>query len=270
MKVFALVGKSGTGKSTSVLQYTHKKGIPAFIDDGLLIVKGRKIAGTSAKYEKNYIKAVKRAIFHYDEHQEEVIKAIHRASIDKILIVGTSIKMVDLIAQKLKLGKIDQYTDVSNIRSSKEIKMALFVRKTEEKHVIPIPYIQIEPSMVKKIILKGKKIFSNQKIYIGETTIIQPNFNKGTIFISETALKDITIFSCKNLVEVSKVSNIRYNFSNVPKLQIQVELVSSIDQNIIKMIEMIQEKITFILLSVLEIELDSIDVYISSLTLEKD
>lgn len=63
MRVFALVGRSGTGKSTSALSFAHSKNIPAMIDDGLLIYKGRKAAGSSAKYEKNYITAIKRAVF---------------------------------------------------------------------------------------------------------------------------------------------------------------------------------------------------------------
>lgn len=268
MKVFSLVGKSGTGKSTSALQFAHDQGISVIIDDGLLIVKGRKIAGISAKYERNYIKAVKRAIFYNIDHKEEVINAIKQLSIDKILLIGTSKKMVDLIAHKLKLGKIDHYVDVSDIRSSQEIKMALFVRKTEEKHVIPIPYIQVEPTIFKRIILRGKKIFSNQKKYIGETTIVQPNFKKGIIAISETVMKDIISFSCKSLAEVRKVSHIKYYFDHLPTLQVQVELECRKNQNIILIIELIQKEISNNLLSMLEIELDSIDIYISGLLIK--
>ena len=63
MEIFALSGPSGTGKSTSALSFAYEKKIPAIIDDGLLIVNGKKVAGTSAKFEKNTITAVKRATF---------------------------------------------------------------------------------------------------------------------------------------------------------------------------------------------------------------
>jgi ABC-type glutathione transport system ATPase component len=60
MEVFSLSGPSGTGKSTSALTFAHQQKISAIIDDGLLIFNGQRIAGTSAKFEKNIITAVKR------------------------------------------------------------------------------------------------------------------------------------------------------------------------------------------------------------------
>lgn len=52
MIVHALSGASGTGKSTSAIQFAYENQIEAIIDDGLLIINGEKIAGTSAKFEK--------------------------------------------------------------------------------------------------------------------------------------------------------------------------------------------------------------------------
>ncbi|MCM3584516.1 hypothetical protein M3182_02005 [Mesobacillus maritimus] len=268
MQVFALVGKSGTGKSTSILQYCFDKGIPAFIDDGLLIVNGRKKAGTSAKYENNYIRAIKRATFHYDDHQTEVIHAISKLNLKKLLIVGTSVKMVDQIAMKLELGKIDHYIDVTEVRSSAEIKMALFVRKTQEKHVIPIPYVQIEPNRFKKLMQRGKKVFSKQHTYIGENTIIQPNFTKGTISIYENVIKDLIIYTCKDLKTVGKVSNIYYHFENSPKLTVQLDLISPLGSNLVPVVEDIQGKILSAMNKIVEIELDTIHVQVSSIRFE--
>lgn len=71
--------------------------------------------------------------------------------------------MVDQIAETLQLGKITKYYKIEEIRSSKEINMALYVRKTEGKHIIPIPYVQVEQNILKKIIMKGKKIFLPKK-----------------------------------------------------------------------------------------------------------
>ena len=62
MNVYSLSGPSGTGKSTSALVFAHKIGVEALIDDGLLIINGVKVAGISAKFEKNTITAVRRAI----------------------------------------------------------------------------------------------------------------------------------------------------------------------------------------------------------------
>lgn len=78
METYALFGPSGTGKSTSALHLAHNHNIPAIIDDGILIYRGRKIAGVSAKYEKTTIQAVKRAIFFYEDHAETVRQAIKK------------------------------------------------------------------------------------------------------------------------------------------------------------------------------------------------
>ena len=73
MEVYSLSGPSGTGKSTSALEFAHKHEIDGIIDDGLLIVNGQKIAGISAKFEKNTVTAVRRAIFQDEEHRNAVI-----------------------------------------------------------------------------------------------------------------------------------------------------------------------------------------------------
>jgi uncharacterized alkaline shock family protein YloU len=268
MRVYALVGKSGTGKSTSILQYCFDKGIPAFIDDGLLIVNGRKKAGTSAKYENNFIRAIKRATFHHEDHRQEVVNTIQHMSLQKILIVGTSIKMVDQIVQKLELGKVDQYIDVTEVRTSTEIKMALFVRKTQEKHVIPIPHVQIEPNRLKKLIQKGKKVLSKQQTFIGENTIIQPNFTKGTISIYENVIKSIILLTCKDFSSVGKVSNIDFRLDHTPKLTVQLDLISPQNQNIVQSIEVIQAKIMESMIAIVEIELESVTIKVSSLKFE--
>ena len=50
--VFALVGRSGTGKSFRAKLVAQKFGIDLIIDDGLLIRDQKIIAGRSAKREK--------------------------------------------------------------------------------------------------------------------------------------------------------------------------------------------------------------------------
>ena len=49
MKVYSFTGKSGTGKSYQAIRVAKEKGIPALIDDGLLIYKNKIVAGRSAK-----------------------------------------------------------------------------------------------------------------------------------------------------------------------------------------------------------------------------
>ena len=144
MRVYAFVGASGTGKSTSALHVAHQYGIEAIIDDGLFIVNGEKVAGTSAKFEKNTLTAVRRAIFEEPSHQRAVLEAIGQYRVRSLLIIGTSIKMVNRIANRLNINEIDHLFYVEDVRTEKEIQMAKFVRETQGKHVMPIPYRQVE------------------------------------------------------------------------------------------------------------------------------
>ncbi|WP_071394996.1 hypothetical protein [Bacillus tuaregi] len=268
MIVYALVGKSGTGKSTSVLQYCHEHNIPAIIDDGIFILNGSKIAGTSAKYEKNYIKAVKRATFFYEDHCKEVMDAIQMTCVAKILVVGTSVKMVNLIASKLELGKINKYVDVSEIRTSMEINMARHMRNTQGKHVIPIPYTQVETNRLKKIIQKGKKLFSKQAKYIGEVTVIQPRFTKGTIMIHENVYRDVIIHTCKTLHFVRNAKIVESDFNTFQGVTIEIELNWQLEKNIYEPLEKVQEMVNEVLLSYFEIEMNTIDIQLAAIKLE--
>ena len=92
-KVYALIGKSGTGKSFRAKLVAEKYGIEYIIDDGLLIQGTSIVAGKSAKREKVYISAVRTALFDDPLHRHEVIKAVRSRKIRKILLLGTSERM---------------------------------------------------------------------------------------------------------------------------------------------------------------------------------
>ena len=87
MKVYALVGKSGTGKSYKALEVACENNIDYIIDDGLLIHKGNVIEGISAKQATTKIEAVKRAVFINKDHKNKVRIKINNENIKKILIL---------------------------------------------------------------------------------------------------------------------------------------------------------------------------------------
>lgn len=109
MKIYALVGRSGTGKSYKALEVACENNIEYLIDDGLLIYKNKIVAGISAKQSKTYIEAVKRAIFNDENHRKDVKDKIKEKNIQKILVIGTSNKMVKQIVNKIELGEIYKY-----------------------------------------------------------------------------------------------------------------------------------------------------------------
>ncbi|MCQ2604340.1 MAG: hypothetical protein MJ215_04790, partial [Spirochaetia bacterium] len=143
IKVFALVGRSGTGKSFRARLIAEKYGIELIIDDGLLIKNDNIIAGKSAKNEKLYLTAIKTALFDTMEHRVEVRNRLHEEQFTKILLLGTSEAMVQKMAKRLDLPKPSKVIKIEDIATKDEIETALKERATG-KHIIPIPTVEVE------------------------------------------------------------------------------------------------------------------------------
>ena len=102
MKIYALVGASGTGKSYNSIRVAASCGADYIIDDGLLINKNKIIEGSSAKKEATLVAAVKKAIFENEENRTAMIEAISLCKPNGILILGTSVKMAEKIRTRPK------------------------------------------------------------------------------------------------------------------------------------------------------------------------
>lgn len=177
MEVYALIGTSGTGKSSSAITLAYDKQIEAIIDDGLLIYKGKTVAGKSAKFEKTMIAAVKRAIFLDEQDAKDAREQIKELEMERILLIGTSKKMVDRIAERLQLGPIHEYVPIEDILTKEEIEQAQHERMTKGTHIIPVSYKLLDQGLFQKIMQKGIDVFSPHREKIGETTIVRPYFH---------------------------------------------------------------------------------------------
>lgn len=214
--VFALVGESGTGKSFRSKLIAEKYGIDAIIDDGLLIQNDKILAGHSAKREKTYMGAVRVALFDDKEHRDEVAKAWKKAKIKKLLILGTSEKMVMKIATRLQLPQPQKIIHIEEIASQEEIEKAIKSRQVEGKHVIPVPSIEIKRNYSQifsnsiKVFFSKKNPFKKNDGKLFEKSIVQPEFSKkGRIEISEAALTQMVmhcVSECEPDVRVNKMT----------------------------------------------------------------
>jgi ABC-type glutathione transport system ATPase component len=144
MEVYALVGSSGTGKSHRAMVVAYEHGIDTVVDDGLLIKDGCKIAGKSAKREATALKAVKRAIFLDPGHAREVQESLEKLNPAKILILGTSVRMVERIAAALKVPRPAEVIYIEDVATEREIKLAMDLRENHGMHVIPVPTIEVK------------------------------------------------------------------------------------------------------------------------------
>ena len=201
IKVYALIGESGTGKSFRAKLVAQKYGIDYIIDDGLLIRDNRILAGHSAKKEKTFLTAVKVALFDDKGHRDEVARKLQGERSKKILVLGTSEKMVKKIAARLQLPPPMKFIKIEDIASQEEIEKAIRTRRIEGKHVIPVPSIEIKRSYP-HIFYDAIKIFKPKTVSVGigpiprmhEKSVVRPEYSKrGKVIISEAALSQMVI-----------------------------------------------------------------------------
>ena len=180
IKVFALVGKSGTGKSFRAKLVAEKYGIHFIIDDGLLINDDRIIAGKSAKKESQYIHAIRTALFDEPSHRSEVIHAMRDNKVRRILILGTSEKMVDKVTRRLGLPSVNKIIKIEEIATQEDIANALESRTVHGMHIIPVPTIEIKRDYAQiladsiKILFRKGLGFRKSSTQVFEKSVVRP------------------------------------------------------------------------------------------------
>ncbi len=202
MTIYALTGKSGTGKSFRAKLISEQYALTAMIDDGLLIQDEKIVAGKSAKHEKTYMGAVRVALFDDKEHRDAVAKAIQKQKVKRILVLGTSEKMVQKICDRLQIPQPEKFIHIEEVATQEEIQKAIVSRNAEGKHVIPVPAIEVKKSypqifydsvrglLSKELGKTGKKL---KKDRMAEKSIVTPEFSKkGRLEISQAALVEMT------------------------------------------------------------------------------
>lgn len=236
MKVYALVGSSGTGKSHRAVLLANTLGAEVIIDDGLVIAGNQITAGVSAKKQPTRIGAIKTALFTDEEHLKTVIEYISRLQPAKILILGTSTKMVDKIAERLLLPPISEYVYIEQIASEKEIRKARRMRTQHSKHVIPAPTIEVRKSLPETII-DPLQVFLRRKGYQGskgwlEQSIVRPTFTMyGKLSISQGALVAIANHAAAavpGVVEVKRSSIVRSEQDVSVEIEVILDLTTKI------------------------------------------
>lgn len=227
MIIYALIGKSGSGKSHRAQQISKDYSIEYIIDDGLLINGTRVVAGISAKKENTRIAAIKRALFVDLTHREGVLKAIREALPSSILLLGTSDNMINRITENLNLPPVSKKIYIEDIATQREIEIATRTRKEQGKHVIPVPTFSIKKDFsgyfiasVKNFTKKGRSP-DNDEI---EKTVVRPTFSYlGRYTIANNVIKAMVSYAGQKVDGVYKI--IKVNIENRSSgLKIDIEI----------------------------------------------
>ena len=204
MKVVSFTGKSGTGKSFQATALAQRRGFDAIIDDGLLIYKGQIVAGTSAKKCASKAAAMRTALFNYDDHRESVKAAIAEYDPKALMIIGTSDRMTDIVADQLGIGPIEERIYIEDVTTPEEREIAKHFRQDEGEHVIPAPVGQLRRDFagyfmdpIKSFInmARGNSVQDDKKTEDDgpdDRTVVRPTFSYfGSFTISEQVIRDI-------------------------------------------------------------------------------
>lgn len=215
MEVYALVGPSGSGKSHRARVVAYDYDIPLILDDGLLIHDGKIIGGSSAKRENSKLAAIKRAIFHHQDHLEEVKQAIKASQADKLLVLGTSIEMVEKIVSRLDLPEIKELIMIEDIASDEEIAQAIETRNRENKHVIPVPTIEVKSQFLGYFIDSLKVLFNREEDDLArESTVVRARFNYlGGLIVYNKVFRDVVYYVSSNTEIINQLRNVRISKS---------------------------------------------------------
>ena len=236
MEIYALVGRRGTGKSHHAQLLAHRYGISYLLDDGLLIQGSQILAGRSAKRENTRYGAIKRALLHDDEHARQVREQIEQLTPSKLLILATSERMAQAIANRLELPHPQHYIHIEDIASPEAIEKARRMRDEKNKHVIPLPTFSIKKEFPGYLLDPLRSFFrlpsstQSSKNVAVERSIVRPVFsNLGNFYIAEHVVSDLVNHIVSRVPGIQQVSRVEIT-TNTGKMDLNVDLVFSLEQ----------------------------------------
>ena len=198
IEVYAFVGPAGTGKSQRASQVARQHGIDLIVDDGLVVSRGRIMAGRSTKSEDNMVRAIRRALFEYPAHRAEVMGFLEGRAPCKLMLLATSEGMMRKIVAKLGLSDPVKIIGITDVATQEEIDNALRERREKRQHVVPVARTQIQRNFAGKLVSQLKDLFKSKDRDDGRTIVKPPFSFDGHVTIGREAILEM----CRRLVVI--------------------------------------------------------------------
>lgn len=265
MIIYGLEGKSGTGKSYQAIHFCRLRGIEAIIDDGLFIYENKVLAGISAKRQASKIEATKTALFINDEHCKTVSEMIQKTNPKSILVLGTSVRMVRRIIDRLGLPEAEEIISIESITTEEERKEAHRQRKDFGKHVIPVPTFQIRRQF-SGYFLDPLRIFrrgysrSEQ-----EKTVVRPTYSYlGKYDLSDKVISDIVNYVGRDIKGINTILRVT-TISKPDGVRLEIIVTMEYGSKIIKVAKELQKSVIKKVSHMTAFNVDGVDVEIRAL-----
>lgn len=266
MKVYALVGKSGTGKSYQAMNICKEFNIEAIVDDGLLVYGNTVAAGMSAKRQATKIGAIKTALFTSEQHRQEVENKIKELGIMSILLLGTSDGMVKRIGERLDLPGIQRTIYIEDITTETERSVAHKQRHELGKHVIPVPTFQIKRDF-SGYFLDPLKIFRGwgNKESFSEKSVVRPTYSYlGDYTISDKAVSDIVQYIGMKTAGVASIIRVE-TVTTLTGVEITVLAILNYGSKVIEVARSLQKNISTDVENMTAFHIESVNVEVRGL-----
>ncbi|MFZ5591339.1 MAG: Asp23/Gls24 family envelope stress response protein [Bacillota bacterium] len=273
MKVYALVGPSGTGKSHRAIMVAHEYQAEMIIDDGLIIKNGRILAGQTAKRRPTRIGAIKAALFLDPTKAEEARRIIKQENPAGILVLATSTGMAEKIVENLSLPPVDRFISIEEIASPEEIKSARLMRTRYARHVIPAPTVEVRKSFPGTIIeplqvffrRKNKPATVPAKSWL-EQSVVRPTFTfYGRLSISRPALESIIAISARQVNGITAVSRPQIE-QNQEGINIHLQVSVRLELNLTEPARRVQQEVKRAVEHMTALPVNRVDVLIKDIS----
>ena len=282
MKIVSFTGKSGTGKSYQATQLAQSRGFDAIIDDGLLIYKGQIVAGTSAKKCASKAAAMRAALFTSEDHREQVSKALAKYKPHTLMIIGTSDKMTNIIAEQLGLHEPEERIYIEDITTEEERQIASHFRHDEGEHVIPAPVGQLRREFA-GYFMNPLKFFRDVALgnAVGgsgredddspqDRTVVRPQFSYfGSFEISEQVIRDIIRIAAEKYSDTLVIADRMINGKQL-NMSVTIDVRALKDPAVVDHCIRFQEDVFDTITRMTAFTLDSVNVRIRDIARDRE
>ena len=130
-----------------------------------------------------------------DQHRDKIVRAIQRADIQSILILGTSDDMIRQIARRLGLPFPVKIIQIEDITTTDDRIKARRLRAESGTHVIPAPTFQVKRQFSGYFLDPMKRLRGGSgsgRTVTTEKTVVRPTYSyRGEYIISDKVITDI-------------------------------------------------------------------------------
>jgi uncharacterized alkaline shock family protein YloU len=245
IKVYAFVGAAGTGKSQRAHFVADYLDADYIIDDGLVIRRTTIVAGRSAKAERNQIRAIRRAMFEFEDHRRAVMDFFRRSGTCSVMVIATSEQMAERIIRKLEMPLPARVVHIEEVATPQEIARARRERRRKGQHVIPVSHVLVRKNFAGKMVGRLRVLWRTKAPYEGEKTIVRPPFSfYGDVHIEPEAIEQLVSYVAARVPQVGAGPVARVYSTVEDELCIDIDIkLSPGDRSIITVSETVRQKV---------------------------